>query len=636
MGSFDLQGRARRYLRALRLGSRWRDLPRWLKRSVFGLGGLLILVPVVTNLVLWLQVVPRLMNADSAAFEYRFAWAPWPTRIKVYGLQVTGQDPNVQFAIGVEEAWLTLELWAAVSERTITISRLRGSGVSVRALQRLDPWALDDAKVKALPDIPGRTKPPITFAHVPPPPATRADYDQVSIEVRDIDATAHELWIDEFRHRGDLHVTGAFLFRPGLELHIGPNAAVDIRNGELDIAGIRVLTKLEGRATTETPYFNPVEPEGMAILRFFSGSIAIRAELVNAESANYFLGPAGVEVHGGAGRLSLRFAFDRGMVRPGTALDLTSRELRIVALSTQVNTSLTAKGIVDDAGRGTLRATTERLSLGPRDHRARFSGGELSTEVATAGPVDLADPAPRLSYSATLASLSGNVAAIAPYLPKSAPVTLDAGQLTIALDVSGTAGQADLRANARVRGELEAHAKERRFTGKLDLRGKLAETAERLELTGSKVGVSDLMVAKDKDVTYGWWTHAEVMSGGVAKGSSPSVELELTGGLRDIEPLFVAFGKEIGVPKWVQGLLPLPDTAWRGNLAAESGAVRVSDFRATSGTVVVLLKLKKADGVAPVGAVKLAAGPLSFGVAFAADQTKSELFATDAWFEQQP
>jgi hypothetical protein len=619
----------------MRRWAHWRDAPRWLRRAVLGVVGFLVLVPVVTNAVLWLRVVPRLMNADSAAFSYRFAWSPWPTRIKVYHLTVTGQDPNVQFAVGVEEAWLTLELWAAASERTIRITRLRGSGVSVRALQRLQPWALDAAKIKALPDIPGRTKPPVTFAHVPPPPATREHYDMVSIDVRDIDATAKEVWIDEARLRGNLHVTGAFLFRPGLELHIGPHAAVDLHDAVLGIAGVQVLTKLEGRATCQTPYFNPVEPEGIAILRFFSGSLAVHATLVNAEFANYFLAPAGVEVHGGAGRLALQFSFDRGRGRPGSKLELTSRGLQSTVASTRIDTSLTIGGDIDASGRGALHLTTTHLSLGPRNVKARLSGGELSARVTTTTPVDLADPEATLTYAGTLTPLSGDVAAVVPYLPKSFPLTLDAGELSVGGAMSGTVGRPDLQASGRLQLELASHAEERRFTGKVDLRGRLAESAERLELTGSKVGVSDVMVAKGKDVTYGWWTHVEIMGGGLSKDPSPALALDLTGRLRDIEPLFVAFGKELGVPDWIQGLLPLPNTGWHGHLAAEGGAVRVRDFRATSGSVEVLLKLKKPADDAPSGALKLASGGLSYGVAFSPDQTKTELFATQRWFDQQ-
>jgi len=619
----------------MRRWSRWRDAPRWLRRTLAIVAGLVVLVPVLTNAVLWLRVVPRLLNADSAAISYRFAWSPWPTRVKLYDLLITGQDPNIQFAIRVDECWLSLELWATATQKTITISKMRGSGASVRVLQRLQPWDVREAKVKALPDIPGRTKPPLTDAYVKGPPDTREHYDKISIAVRDIDAMAKELWVDEGRYQGNVHVLGAFLFRPGLELRIGPGAAVEVLDGELGLAGKPVLTGIRGRADARTPHFNPVEPEGVAILRFFSGSLSVRGALADAEFANYFLGPAGIEVHGGAGRVELKVAFERGVVLPGTTLEVESRELHATAARTRLDTSLKVQGSFDAAGKGTVRLSSERLSLGPLSGTARFSGGELDAELVAREPLDLAKPPPALRYTAALTPLSGDVAAVRPYLPRSVPLTLDAGRASAGGEVSGTLGKPDLQAALQLKAELTAHSEQRRFEGKLNLRGRVSETSERLDLTATKLAVSDLMVAKGKDVTYGWWTEVEVLKGGVVKGRSPGIDLELTGRLRDIEPLYVAFGKEIGVPGWVQGLLPLPNTGWRGHLAVESEIVRVTDFRATSGTEEVLLKLKKPPDDEPSGAVKLASGPLSFGVAFSAGQTQSQLFATEAWFQRQ-
>jgi hypothetical protein len=619
----------------MRRWPRWRDAPRWLKRTFAIFGGLVVLVPLLTNVVLWLNVVPRLLNADGAAISYRFAWAPWPTRIKLYDLLVTGQDPNIQFAVRVEECWLTVELWATATRRTLTISKVRGSGASVRVLQRLQPWAVSDAKVKALPDIPGRTKPPITDAYVKGPPATREHYDKISLDVRDIDAMAKELWVDEARYRGNVHVTGAFLFRPGLELHIGPGAAADVLDGELGIAGKAVLTKLEGRAEARTPYFNPVEPEGVAILRFFSGSLSVRGALVGAEFANYFLAPEGIEVHGGAGHVRLKLAFERGVVLPGTNLEVESHDLHATAARTRFDTSLKVAASFDPASNGTVRLTTDHLSLGPLESKARLSGGELDAQLASTEPIDLAKPLPAMRYEAALSPLSGDIAAIRPYVPKSAPLTFDAGRLSAGGEVSGMLGKPDLRATLQLKAELTAHSEQRRFDGKLSLRGRVAETRERLDFTDTKLAVSDLMVAKGKDVTYGWWTEVEVLDGGVVKGSPPRLDMELVGRLRDIEPLYVAFGKDIGVPAWVQGLLPLPNTGWRGHLAVEAETVRVSDFRAKSGTEEVLLKLRKPPDEEPSGAVKLASGLLSFGVAFSAGQTHNQPFATEAWFQRQ-
>ena len=87
----------------------WSAQPRWFTRTLLGVAGTLVGVVAVTNLILWLGVVPRLLNAESAAFAYRFAWSPWPNFVRIHGLTITGQDDNVQFAVGLDdidkEAW---------------------------------------------------------------------------------------------------------------------------------------------------------------------------------------------------------------------------------------------------------------------------------------------------------------------------------------------------------------------------------------------------------------------------------------------------------------------------------------------------------------------------------------------------
>jgi hypothetical protein len=144
--------------------------------------------------------------------------------------------------------------------------------------------------------------------------------------VSDIDATAKELWIDEARYRGRMHVVGSFLLRPGLELHIGRDAAVTIENGKLDIAGAPVLVDMQGRARAETPFFNLAEPKGVAILGFFSGALAPRGTLTSVEFSRYFLEHSGVELHRGSGTIDINLAFVQGVMTPGSSLALESRD----------------------------------------------------------------------------------------------------------------------------------------------------------------------------------------------------------------------------------------------------------------------------------------------------------------------
>lgn len=613
----------------------WSEQPKWLRRTVWIALGVVLAVPVLTNIALWFRVVPRLLNADSAGLDYDSAWSPWPTRIRLEGLRVRGRDANVEFAIQIDEVWLKLDLWSVVAARTIKVTRVRGSGVSVRALQRIDPEKVTEEKVKALPSIPDYPSPPVTEASVPGPPATRAHYDQISVDVSGIDAIANELWIDEARYRGRMHVVGGFLLRPGLELHIARDAAVTLESGKLEVAGMPVLTDVRGRARAETPYFNPCDPVGLAILAFFSGELELRGALADTKFSHYFSKGSGVELNGGSGSVDLDIPFVHGVLQAGARVQLTSRQLRANAAHTSIETTLLVKAAVDPSQRGSLELRATELSVGPHKEHARLSGGELRADVATLGRVDLAKLPPAAHFRATLTPLSGDVTALRPYLPKDAPIELDSGQLTVNGELSGNLGHPDLDGKVELKSAVVAHAGSRRFAGDVALRGAMRQRGEQFALGGTSVDVSDLMVAEGKDVIYGWWTHAEIVSGEYTQSKSPRLDLELRGGLRDIEPLFVAYGKDSGIPGWVQRALPLPKTSWHGHLTTERGALAVENFRAVSGSVVVRAKVHKPKDGDPNGALELSSGPLSFGVAFRGGETHNQIMATDAWFDEQ-
>lgn len=598
-------------------------------------GGLCAIV-LLTNVALWLRLVPRLLNTDSAALDYGWAWAPWPTRVRLNDLVIGGQDQNVQFAIALDEAWLTLDLWSVIADRTIKITKMRGSGTSVRVLQRLQPWALRAEKIRALPPIPGRRSPPLTEDYVPGPRATRPFYDQLSIEVNDVDAMAKEVWIDEIRYQGEIRAIGSFLLRPGLELRVGPGAEAQIRSGELSIGGRRTLAAMVGRADCNTPNFNPSRPQGLEIARFFTGSLLLRARLVDLDVVNYLAASSDIQARGGAGSFNVNVAFVRGVLRRGSSLKVTSRALEIDFAGQRVNTSFELDGATDQSERGAVRLATTDLTVGPVAKQARFAGGHLTFDLATRSTIDLARPAPDATYAATLTKLTGGAEALRAYLPANSPLALDEGRLLLEGEISGTTTRPDLLAQLRARANLKAHAEQRRFEGTLSAFGRASETQDGYDLSQTSLDVADLQVVQGDDVTYGWWSHVEVTDGGFIEGDSPRLGVQLKGLLRDIQPLYVAMGQDIGVPGWLQGLLPLKGTHFAGHVAVEAGALRVGPFSAESGALHIQAKLKKPKNQEPTGALRIVSGPLSFGVAFSPGTSGTELLATDAWFESQP
>lgn len=613
----------------------WRKLPRGVRRVLAIVAISIVSVVVLTNLALWTRLIPWLINAESAALSYDWAWAPWPTSIRVHGLLIAGQDANVRYGIGLERAWLHFDLGPLLRYRTIKLGKVRGSGVSVRILQRLNPWEVDPRKIAALPVVPGLPVPPITDASVPDAPSSWEGYDKISIDVSDVDVMVSELWIDEFRYTGSLHVMGEFLLRPGLELRIGPTAEAAFQGGRLTIASEPLLEEIRGIAQCNAPSFNAAKPPGLMILRYFSGALKLSARIPNAEASNYFVRDSEFQVRGGAGAMDLNMGLARGVLKPGGSLEISNEQVIVRAAKSQFFGSSNVKASTEANGAAALQARITGLTVANEKADQKLTGGEIVGQARSEAPIDLAKALPQLNYSAQLAQLSGPLLILRDYLPPEAPVSIDGGSLSLQGEVSGTTGRPDLKAQARVESEFRAHAAQRRFAGKLKAFGKLTQTAELLELAGSRVELADLMMAQEKEVLYGWWTHVDANGGGYVPGDSPRLWLSLDGLLRDIEPLYVGWGKELGLPGWVQALLPLPKTSWRARLDAESGAFRVSDLRAESGVVRVRLKATKPSDAKPEGAVLVSSGPLSFGVAFGPAQSGSELLATDEWFEKQ-
>jgi hypothetical protein len=618
-----------------RLRRLWQARPRWTSRLVLLALALVVAVLLLTNLAMWLRVVPRLANSEGATISYGFAWSPWPTRLRVHDLLITGQDHNVQYAIGLDEGWLTVELWALVAHRTVKITKLRGSGASVRVVQRLLASEVTDAKVLALPDIPGYSKPPLFVPYIRSPNATELGYDRISIEVKDIDATVRELWVDDIRFEGLIRARGSFLVRPGLQLHLRPDARADIIDGRLSIGGIPMLTATTGRANASTPAFNPIEPDGWAILAFFSGSAEVKATLVSAQFANPWLSSSGLQLQGGAGRLSLALELVRGVVRPASTLTLYSNALTAQADALRLATSLQVHALVDDTLRASVKVTAEQLVVDFPDSKAALSGGPLSAELSTKLPLDFSEPFPALSYVISIASLGGELTAVAPYLPPSLPLTIERGSVSLQGDLGGTVGLDDLTAHLLLKSDLALHSAGRRLAGSLSLLGKVRQSGQRWELAGTTLEVHDLMVAQGKSALYGWWTTAAITDGGFVNDASPRLEVRLRGQLRDVEPLFVAYAEQLSIPGWVQSLLPLTGLRWTGYLAVEAGAFALSNLRGTTETVVIRLKVVKPAHTNARGALKLEAQPLSYGVAFGRGSSSTRIMATDAWFEEQ-
>jgi hypothetical protein len=112
--------------------------------------------------------------------------------------------------------------------------------------------------------------------------------------------------------------------------------------------------------------------------------------------------------------------------------------------------------------------------------------------------------------------------------------------------------------------------------------------------------------------------------------------MRLRGGLKDVEPFFVGYGKDVGVPKWVRGVLPLPLLSFETPLVIRQGAIAAGPLEAQSGNAKLDMKVHQPKGGSAYGALLLRVPLFSLGVAFGQDEPKIKALAGKKWFEEQP
>lgn len=609
----------------------------WVRRgawTAFAVG----LVPLLTNAFLWLRILPLLLNAPSGALVYDQAWGILPTRIHFRGLVVHGEDRNVQFAIAMDQGVADLNLWALTS-RTIKITRLRGEGASVRALLKRAKGKLSAEKWQALPPIYGRKHPAIKTDFEKPPLTTKEGYKKISVDIENIDASAKEAWIDSVRFQGKARVRGSFLLRPSLELRIGPEAHVQVEEGRVTVADVPVLQQIVGTVSARTPNFHPVKPEGRAILEFFSGNIDLKAHFAGAAFAGYYLPPEDLKLSGGSGPLDLKIAFENGELLPTTSISLTSNELQAERAPAKASTTVSLEGRISDDKSARLSLQVQPLSITTQGPGAsdsyRLSGGRVNGELSSQKPVNLGQPWPELSLEAELSQLQGDVRVVRPYLPKDFPFRFSSGELSIEGKAKQTLGQPDLKAEANIDSTLVGSLEDQRLSTQLLVQAQVAENKNEYSLKGSQLRLKNAALVEEKKSVAGWWMTTEIVHGGIEKDPL-GFSGRLRGGMRDVEPFFVGYAKDVGVPAWVRGVLPLPELSFQTPLVVRQGAIAAGPLEAQSGSAKLDLKLHQQKTGPAYGALLLRVPALSFGVAFGQDEPKFKVLAGKKWFEEQP
>ena len=184
-------------------------------------------------------------NASDLRFDYASAYSYFPGQAHVEGLTIRGRDRSVEWRLTLDHVDVKISLLNLLHHE-FHATRVRASGLSLRARLRLHRRDVTPAVMAALPPIAGFADPPLLGTGPEPPPLTDANYNLWMVDLENVDVDhVREVWIQTVRSEGDSRIRGRWLFRPLRWLDVGP-ATVDAHQVDLSYGSHPLVTGLAG------------------------------------------------------------------------------------------------------------------------------------------------------------------------------------------------------------------------------------------------------------------------------------------------------------------------------------------------------------------------------------------------------
>jgi hypothetical protein len=186
----------------------------------------------------------------------------------------------------------------------------------------------DDAeRVAAYPPIAGFSDPPY-YVGLRPPPIPDADYDLWSVRIEDVTARVSELWVMEYRFRGDGVARGSFVVRPARWVQVAP-AELVFERGSLTLGAHRVAEQLRGKLTCDIPDMRVQETEGLGVLRDLSATARLELSGGELDFLRAYLAHHWPIRYAGRADWRVDVNLQRGQVERGSRISLRATPLRL-------------------------------------------------------------------------------------------------------------------------------------------------------------------------------------------------------------------------------------------------------------------------------------------------------------------
>lgn len=640
--------------------SRW----RWLRRLLVFLLLSPLLFLIAVNLALNLGVLSPVLNKKPEKTRVRWdvAWTVWPTTLHVLGLSVRGQSPRQQWYLSLRTARLDIDP-ELLFERQFHVYRLQGEGLSYRQRRRLDAPGKDGPSVLAIvmeddddpttlaPSIPGLANPPELKPEelYPPPSADRPPGWRIDIEA--IDVGTEELWLESYRHAGDGRLTGRMRYQVRGDLEI-PEARLELSTGAVWVGEERIA---EGTltATARSDPFRPPEHRGTDLLRVVEGRVVVEGSTQDLAFLRYYLQRVPWVSLNGGGQLRADLRLDRGILQPGSTLDLQAGDIHADYLLYRSRGDGSIRGRVEEGEDGPqleILAELDSFHVSRRQQPGHpfIRGDGLRLRVAS-DETDLLVPLPRLTAEITLPeSELPDLTTYNIYLPPDVGVQLTGGSGRISahmrIDTATGDGRGEMRLRARNAG-LQINRLQ--MFGDLDFHSRIGTSnlqQTEFDLAGTSLRLDNATLQDDDGdvVQRGWFAEIDLPRAEMKLSQEGSESLtgrfsaEVRARLLDSRPLLaLAETGSLELPSWAQSLLTVQNVVAHAELHLDAGALDIHRLRVTGSR---RLEIRSELRLRPDGRdvlLFLNYGPLSGAAELHGDEHEWKLRGAEAWFQQR-
>lgn len=338
--------------RIRRMGGR---TPRWLRIVAIAIVGTFAVYLIAANVILRTHLLRTWLSKDPMAMkvDYESAWSGYPGHVRVHGLSLRYQDSNVQMHIQLEHATLGIDVWA-LTKHTVRFSKVSAEGATYRMRHKMESVEGLEGRTSAFPPIEGFADPPLREG--PPKPDVPDDqYHLWTVEVANASASIREVWIMEYRYRGEGSVAGGFHLKPKRWVWVDPSM-METHGGLYSLGDRELIRGGEARLEARVEAFDPRVPQGAEALRQMTFQLHQEGGLATLASiSKTYLPRSKVALDDGTGPVTIDVHVERGIVQPDTRVTYHADRAVVKALPLVVRGDVDILAHLADAAAGADR-----------------------------------------------------------------------------------------------------------------------------------------------------------------------------------------------------------------------------------------------------------------------------------------